>query len=460
MPTKPRSIRRQAFNESAYPEVEGTRCVEIRIPDSDEYLAQLAGLITIATQRFQYSNKDVAQAEIVAGQWKNAYLETDWEQCMNCEDVQDCIENHEGTQNALRALMADYLLDNPAGSAMPFGEQDRTLAEGSNPFCDLDIVWSQSVGIVERINEFIVDILESLTEADTVAKVASVLASLPGVENFGITSVTELAQLLVSVPLASYNDSYDSAWYEALECEIFCMSRHDCEIKFSEFWNIIKLRVETEAPTFVPPTDFLNIVEWAGRISGFTSDLLALNKADLMFYFLLGGVAYGNVILNQLGVGQKAFDIALLLAADEPSNDWEVICLTCPEYEDIVIDVKPYPVTESGFTVDAYAGDFTGGDNIKIETPFTAQVIFPVNRRVHAMVIPIAFEETTGGYVTINGVNYDMVRGTHLGGSSYLYDVTVPDILTDTIDIQFVSNSETGFTFVVASDFTVNVWEL
>jgi len=89
---KPRSLRAQAFEESNYPiEVEGTRCVEIRVPNADEFMAQLAGVIALAGKRFNYQNKDVERAKIIAEMWQAAYLETGWESCMNCEELIECL---------------------------------------------------------------------------------------------------------------------------------------------------------------------------------------------------------------------------------------------------------------------------------------------------------------------------------------------------------------------------------
>jgi len=458
MSKKPRSIRRQAFEELQYPEVTGTRCIEIRIPDSDEYLAQLAGLLTIATQQFQYHNKDTAHASIIAQQWKDAYAEIDWEQCMNCEDVQLCIEEHEGTQNAINNVIANYLTDHPAGSSMPQGERDRTLANGFNPSCDLDIVWSQSVGIVERINQIIEGILESLSEVSTIAGVANVIASLPGAENLGISSITDLATLLVEIPLISYQDDYNITWYEALECEIFCLARTDCVITFDMFWNILKDRVETEIPTFIPPQDFTDVIGWASRVISFLEDFTAIDKADLMFYFILGGVAYGNVILNQLGVGQKAFDVALMLAADEPSNNWEVICLTCPDYEDIVYEANPI---QSGLTLATDDGQFLGGDNRIVIAPHQANIALPVNRRIHNVAVIMADAAEFNNKVIIETVEYELVRGTWHGGTTYTYSVAIPDIYTDELDFQFVYNTANEWVILSGvNSFVLNVWSI
>lgn len=89
---KPRSIRAQAFEESNYPaEVEGLRCVEVFVPDADEFMPQLAGLVAMATKRFNYQNKDVARAKAVAELWIEAYNVTEWGSCMNCEEMIDCL---------------------------------------------------------------------------------------------------------------------------------------------------------------------------------------------------------------------------------------------------------------------------------------------------------------------------------------------------------------------------------
>lgn len=74
------------------PIVEGTRCVQVRIPDDDSYMAVLAGLVAIGNQWFNWERDNAHTGALLAQQWRNAYLETEWDACMNCEELTECLQ--------------------------------------------------------------------------------------------------------------------------------------------------------------------------------------------------------------------------------------------------------------------------------------------------------------------------------------------------------------------------------
>jgi len=271
-----------------------------------------------------------------------------------CEQLINCIENDEDVRAALNGVIAQYNKDHGSpGNLMPAGDQSADWGAGFNPTCDPDIVWSECVKVVERCNTAIVDLFESISEADTIAKITGVLASLPVIENVGLSSLTDLATLLIELSLTAYNDAYTTEWAETLECAVFCAAKEDCVVNFIKVWNILRPRVEDEIVGFVPPGNFLDMAEWATAIINFTTELLALDKADLLFYLIFGGLAYGNVILNQNNIGAGILEIAVILASDEPSNDWEVLCEECPSGWTVEFpDDQPFslftPLTYSG----------------------------------------------------------------------------------------------------------------
>jgi len=257
-----------------------------------------------------------------------------------CEMLIDCIENDEDVQAALKGVIAQYNRENGApGNLMPSDKQAENWSGDFNPECNPDIVWSECVKVVERCNTAIVDLFESISEADTIAKIAGVLASVPVIENVGISSLTDLADLLITLALTTYNDDYTTSWAEELECAVFCLCKGDCVVNFERIWSVLRPRIEDNIVGFVPPGNFLDMAGWAAAISNFAGELIELNQADLLFYLIFGGLAYGNVILNQNNIGAGILEIAVILASDEPSNDWEVLCVECPDL--------PVPVLET-----------------------------------------------------------------------------------------------------------------
>lgn len=69
------------FREENYEVVEGTRCIKVYIPDDDSFIHLLAGLLALAGSEGNYVQADADKAADLAQQWRNAYLQSDWNQC-------------------------------------------------------------------------------------------------------------------------------------------------------------------------------------------------------------------------------------------------------------------------------------------------------------------------------------------------------------------------------------------
>jgi len=138
--TKPiPGIKIQYFKESQYPEVEGTRCVEIRIPDHDAFMPMLGGLIALATKTFNYVREDREHAQIIADQWRKAYDLTDWEGCMNCDELNACLsplyEAIAALQLGCETLQEDVGAIKEAQEANAAAEPNPIAATGDGKIC-------------------------------------------------------------------------------------------------------------------------------------------------------------------------------------------------------------------------------------------------------------------------------------------------------------------------------------
>lgn len=69
------------FQQDQYPATTDLTCIKVYIPDEIEYRRQLAGVLSLLSNRFSYADPDSAQAEGVADVWGTAYTLTDWEGC-------------------------------------------------------------------------------------------------------------------------------------------------------------------------------------------------------------------------------------------------------------------------------------------------------------------------------------------------------------------------------------------
>lgn len=69
------------FREWMYPVVSETRCVKVRIPDSDQHAGLLAGVMALLTKDENWQAEEGETSGDLADIWAEAYLETDWEGC-------------------------------------------------------------------------------------------------------------------------------------------------------------------------------------------------------------------------------------------------------------------------------------------------------------------------------------------------------------------------------------------
>lgn len=69
------------FNQDKFEATDAIRCIKVYIPDGEGYLTLFAGLLALTNQVTNYQDPDSAQAEGVAAIWRDAYIETDWEEC-------------------------------------------------------------------------------------------------------------------------------------------------------------------------------------------------------------------------------------------------------------------------------------------------------------------------------------------------------------------------------------------
>jgi len=70
------------FNQEQYAATEDTRCIQVVIPDDDSYAALLAGLLNLPGMPENYLEPESEQAIGVADVWKTAYLQSNWDGCI------------------------------------------------------------------------------------------------------------------------------------------------------------------------------------------------------------------------------------------------------------------------------------------------------------------------------------------------------------------------------------------
>jgi len=70
-----------AYNQDAYPATDELQCIQIYIPNADEFKWLLAGLLRIPSLASSYVDPDSEQAQGLADIWREGYELTDWGGC-------------------------------------------------------------------------------------------------------------------------------------------------------------------------------------------------------------------------------------------------------------------------------------------------------------------------------------------------------------------------------------------
>lgn len=310
---------------------EGTRCVEVRIPDDDAFMPVLGGLIAIATKWFNYDRDPEHKATQLAGLWRVAYLATEWEGCMNCEELTECLAPllAELQANILEGVnnFNEYGVQEP-GLPLTGEEYSQNLAEGTNPTCDYDIVWAQCLAIVQFTNRLITDLFEQIESKTNVIELAQLFNSVPFVRYVTNAIGEEAAVDLIAYYQEALAEGYLAEYTETIEheiaCQLFCIARLDCTISVDLLDSVFSDRVASIVPD--TPGDLIELLALLAGISVSASDVV-----NLMFWFAWKGAALSQFFISDAFSGTFSLQTLLNLAVDNASNDWEILCTECPE---------------------------------------------------------------------------------------------------------------------------------
>jgi len=335
---------------SEYPEVEGTRCVQVKIPDDVSFLPVLAAMVAALGNTWS-SVGGVAARQKWAEMWQRAYSETDWSGCMDCESLIECLTPIlEGmTQDIINSIenFQQFGTNNPG---QPFtNEQILTnLAGGTNPGCDLDILWAQCLALVQFTNRAATDIFERVEAATNVVELAGLGDDVPFIGIVLKLFGAELATNAVNYWQEAIAEGYAAEYTETLEydlaCRLFCVCRTDCIVTIDRVYDVFYSLVSDVIPT--NPLEWLELLALLAGI-----DMTAETVVVLVFWALWGSAKLGQMMFETVTL---AFLQTLLgLAVNDASEDWILLCTDCTNYT-----VQQFDVYSGGAPVDTREEDW------------------------------------------------------------------------------------------------------
>lgn len=306
-----------------------------------------------------------------------------------CAAVAECIENSDAVKTALDSAIASLLSDNDSltynavsslsqqaardfyGANLSSERMTQDLVGGTNPTCDLDILYGQCLSICVAVNRAITDGLQKVESASNAGELGIAVAELPLLNlvtrNTGITSVIEIADKAIEFLAEGYLAAYDEAKEIEYACAIFCACQDDCQITIERLFDVFHTIV-SEHGTF---PIFGNFADW---LSWFSSAVISGGiVADVAFFAAFGALKTANFLF--FGAADWILDVQIQRAANNPDGDW-TFC-DCGE----------------GIQVDIYS-DFAGSTLVEtiyleLETPYELDfdVISPVSQEVRINII-------------------------------------------------------------------------
>jgi len=211
---------------SQYPLDVGLRCVSVQIPDDDSYLWLLAGFVSLLGNSWSWLGTP-AQRDDYSQLWKKAYAATDWDGCMNCDDLIACLQplfDDLTAQISALQIQVDSVSDQTtylqnAQNANKTGDRPVNQSSISGEIC------SGAFAIVNAMNQ------ENLanyadTEDSTIDNVfefiPKVLKAIPIFGELPFDEMFEFVNWLFEHQVDEYNADYPDI-EDQLTCDLACL---------------------------------------------------------------------------------------------------------------------------------------------------------------------------------------------------------------------------------------------
>lgn len=356
------------------PIVYGTRCVEVKIPDDDAYLPVLAGLMAIASRWFNWQRDDTHKGTQIAKIWNQAYVETDWGSCMNCEELVACLQPVFDLQTADILAATQAMLNaqtisivnqvttnitnyqvyqtNTPGQPMTPEQSAENIVGETNPACNKNILWAQCLALVQFTNRAIEDLFDRIESAANAVELAGVFNDLPIVVWISETLGGEFAEGLVNyyqeAVQEGYLSQYDAEYENELACALFCAAGDDCTLSVDLLVSVFYERVDDVVPT--TPADTVELLLLAAGIT-----VTGTTVVDLMFWFGWQLVQYSKWFIGDALPSMFTLQNLLNLAVNDANNDWMILCEECPAY----VQEFDFSISDGGFVPSTRSSDFS-----------------------------------------------------------------------------------------------------
>jgi len=255
--------------------------------------------------------------------------------CMDCDDIADCIENSEAVQAALDAFNQAFMNANGfsadfANSGVP-GQDVTPLPDSQlngsllptgyacdNPAQDMAIARAVVRELHETLEDFF-ELVELITSPATLAD--TVTDSIPVVSLVGdLLAVAKwLAQTLPNV----YRAAYTQVAEDTISCAIFCYLQENCELSLNALIEIYLGIDELDPPPELNNPD--ELFTWAIETIAVVSSVVIVEAGHLLLLYVLRLAGKWGVML-----GFNSISTAIKAASTWRDYTYEDLCEDCP----------------------------------------------------------------------------------------------------------------------------------
>lgn len=322
---------------------------------------------------------------------------------VNCEDIQDCIEETPGTRQTIQDIV--YQGTQPPGGSVYGGSADD------------DVLFGQIRFLVDTVHDGIVDVFQAASAVEGLAKRARlILEAIPPVELLPIDEGAEYVQSLVQEIGTLFNGQYTTTPItgsrDRISCGLLCLAQaNDNTLTWAMirdyFWGLVAY----ESPglnQFVDFAGYLITGTWAGQ------DIVNISFANFAAAMDASG-RYGELLFPALSTIMK-------LGANNPDPDWATVCEECPETWShcIAFTEEPGPFGPyGGFSVGT-PGTWNSGDGWQGEYCVSGPTAYHM--------VQIGFEFDTPTTVTRMRMKGSVVNGTQ-GGVPFILGTNTGELL-------------------------------
>lgn len=263
---------------------------------------------------------DVMQLVDQANQFPNSF---EGAPCVDiCQMIIDCINDPEsGVADAIYNLIEG----NSWNQSREYGQSQNqmTLASGFNPECDLDILWAQCFGIVERMHEINLDMLAVLEVAtNRFEYVADIVGDITLIDESSVDAFLQWVVKIQDSIAENYAAQAVLSYREERACQLFCLCQEDCTINPDRIFEIFNTALTAGLTIEEVIQDVFNYLV-AGAWTG--SEI-----ADFMFMSQAAIRAMIGRLFDK--IGWNDIDTIASLYTEDANDNWMVLCDECPSF--------------------------------------------------------------------------------------------------------------------------------